>query len=102
MLAFCHDCNSLQVETDCSCASGGQFEYQVALLGLFALQGSLLQDPAKQIFNKPISVLLNSRDIILLLVLITSLMVLNFTVLKFLLPVLNSAFTALTVLYISK
>lgn len=51
------------------------FDYQEVLLGLFALQGSLLQDSAKQILNKPKSVLLNSRAIILLLVLITSLWV---------------------------
>lgn len=73
MLDFCHDCNSMQVETECSCALGGHFEYQVVLLGLFALQGSLLQDPAKQILNKPKSVLLKSRVAILLLVLLTSL-----------------------------
>ena len=51
------------------------FDYQEVFLGLFALQGSLLQDSAKQILNKPKSVLLNSRAIILLLVLITSLWV---------------------------
>lgn len=96
MLAFCHDCNSLQVETHCSGALGGHFEYQLVLLGPFALQGSLLQDPAKQTLNKPVSVLLKSRAVILLLVLLTSLRVLNFTVSRFLLLRLHSAFTALT------
>lgn len=55
MLASCHDCNSLQVEIDCAHALGGHFEYQV--LGLFGFQGSLPQDPAKQILNRPASVL---------------------------------------------
>lgn len=95
VLAFCHDCNSLQVETDCSCASEGQLDSQELLLGLFTLQGSLLQDSAKQTLNKPICVLLSSRAIILLLVLITSHRVLNSTVLTYLLPMLNSAFIGL-------